>query len=81
MLKSHYQGGFAKAGIYPFDPREVSKEKLLSPPLSVNSQNNRTSSIARSDSKDTIFHRDQRAEVRRFINRSSSCINLSTNGE
>ena len=42
MLKLHCQGGFAKAYTYPFDPRAVSKEKLLSAPLFVNSQNNRT---------------------------------------
>ena len=29
VLKGHCSGGFAKAGIYPFDPRAVSKEKLL----------------------------------------------------
>ena len=82
MLKSHCQGDFAKAGIYPFDLRRVSKEKLLSLPLSVNSQNNQASfSITRSDSNDTLFHRNQHAEVCRVTNCSLSCISLSTNGE
>ena len=79
--QGHRQGGLAKARTYPFDLREAFKEKLLSLPLSVNSQKNRTSSIARLDSNDSLFRRDQRAEVRRSINRSPSCINLSTNGE
>ena len=69
-----------KAGIYPFDPRAVSKDKLLSPPLSVKPQTNRTS-IARLDSNDTLSRPDQRAKVHRAINHSSSCINLSTIGE
>ena len=81
LLKMHCQGGFAKAEIYPFDSRAVSKEKLLSPLLSVNSQNSRTSSIALSDSNDTLFRRDQRTEIHLAIDRSSSCVNLSTNGE
>ncbi|CAK9188701.1 unnamed protein product [Sphagnum troendelagicum] len=36
-LKSHCQGGFSAAGIYPFDPRVVSKEKLLLPPTTTTS--------------------------------------------
>ncbi|CAF2042064.1 unnamed protein product [Rotaria magnacalcarata] len=31
VLKGHCSGDFAKAGIYPYDPRAVSKEKLLGP--------------------------------------------------
>ena len=81
MLKSHCEEAFAKAGIYSLDLREVFKEKLPSPLLSVNSQDNQASPIARRDSNDTLFHRDQRAEIRRTIDLSSSRINLSINGK
>ncbi|CAM2728659.1 unnamed protein product [Rotaria socialis] len=31
LLPSHCAGGFSKAGVYPFDKRAISKEKLLPP--------------------------------------------------
>jgi hypothetical protein len=31
LLPGHCSGGFSKAGIYPFDKRAISKEKLLQP--------------------------------------------------
>lgn len=39
VLKGHCSGGFSKAGIYPFDPRAVSKEKLIGPSSSSNTTN------------------------------------------
>ncbi|CAF4223290.1 unnamed protein product [Rotaria magnacalcarata] len=79
LLKSRCQGGFAKAGIYPFDPRAVSKEKLLSPPSSIGLHDNQVSlPILRSDSNGNMVHRNRSTNTSRTINRSSSCINLST---
>ncbi|CAF3053425.1 unnamed protein product [Rotaria sp. Silwood2] len=81
LLKSHCQGGFSRAGIFPFDPRAVSTEKLLSPPSSVTLQSNQTSSITQSDTDDILHRQNHSSGIPRTINRSSSCINLSTNGE
>ncbi|CAF4340713.1 unnamed protein product [Rotaria socialis] len=79
LLKSHCQGGFAKADIYPFDPRAVSKEKLLSPPSSIGVHDNQVSlPTVRSDSNGNMVHRNRSTNTSRTINRSSSCINLST---
>ncbi|CAF4569986.1 unnamed protein product [Rotaria sp. Silwood2] len=34
ILPSHCSSGFSRAGVYPYDPRAVTKEKLLIPPSS-----------------------------------------------
>jgi hypothetical protein len=39
ILKDHCSAGFAKAGIYPDDPRAVFKEKLLGPSSSIKLNN------------------------------------------
>ncbi|CAF1519554.1 unnamed protein product, partial [Rotaria sordida] len=68
LLKGHCSGGFAKAGIYPFDPRAVSKEKLLGPSPIVSSNNEL---VCIDDS--AVIHQP----THRFI-RSASCDQLST---
>ncbi|CAF2172781.1 unnamed protein product, partial [Rotaria magnacalcarata] len=64
VLNGHCSGGFAKAGIYPYEPRAVSNEKLLGPSLS----NDETASV------------DDSAVVHQPVNhltRSASCEQLS----
>ena len=79
ILKSHCQGGFAKSGIYPFDPRAVYKEKLLSPSSStVTDENQEPLLTIRSDSDDVIIQFNPSENSKRSIIRTSSCINLST---
>lgn len=34
ILPSHCSAGFSRAGVYPYDPRAVSKEKIFEPPKS-----------------------------------------------
>lgn len=64
LKKSHCQGGFAKAGIYPFDPKAISKEKLLDQPVIAPASVTTSSSVIQPAVKPRIV-------------RSSSCIQLS----
>ncbi|CAF3468852.1 unnamed protein product [Rotaria sp. Silwood2] len=69
ILPSHCSSGFSRAGVYPYDPRAVTKEKLLIPPSSS------TCSSTQLESNDDIGllnHRNCR------LNRSSSCNAFST---
>ncbi|CAF1294572.1 unnamed protein product, partial [Rotaria sordida] len=72
VLKGHCSSGFAKAGIYPFDPRAISKEKLLVPPTSTTMVSPAT--IAQqTSSDDSIINYSPRQRV----NRSASCDHFS----
>ncbi|CAF4184325.1 unnamed protein product [Adineta steineri] len=73
LLPAHCSGGFSKAGIYPFDKRAISKEKLLQSPTASTlnqsySQSNTSEHI--SDTMSTTINISS-------LQRSSSCPNLS----
>ncbi|CAF3747959.1 unnamed protein product, partial [Rotaria sordida] len=68
ILPSHCSSGFSRAGIYPYDPRAVSKEKLFEPPAL-------SSSDAPSNFTDDIGLTD-RSVLR--PTRSLSCTAMST---
>ena len=70
MLKGHFSAGFAKAGIYPYDPRAVSKEKLLGPSPTVPPN----SELASVDDSVVIHQRGH------HLTRSASCGQLSAKG-
>ncbi|CAF4690407.1 unnamed protein product [Rotaria magnacalcarata] len=64
LEKGHYSGDFAKAGIYPYEPRGASNEKLLGP----SSSNDESASV------------DDSAVIHKPVNRltrSTSCEQLS----
>ncbi|CAF1473829.1 unnamed protein product [Rotaria magnacalcarata] len=67
ILSSHCSSGFSRAGIYPFDPRVVTKERMLIPPSSTFSN---TSTNSKDDSV-LIKHTPR-------VTRSSSCDTFST---
>ncbi|CAF1524853.1 unnamed protein product [Adineta steineri] len=67
ILPSHCSSGFSRAGIYPYDPRAVSREKLFVPPTS-------SSSDPQSDSTDDIALVNQ--PISR-LTRSLSCAEFS----
>ena len=71
MLKGHCSAGFAKAGIYPYDPHAVDKDKLLGPSSSLSSNNELDSA---DDS--VVIHQPARR-----LTRSASCSQLSTEDE
>ncbi|CAF3021515.1 unnamed protein product [Rotaria socialis] len=68
LLKGHCSAGFAKAGIYPYEPRAVSNEKLLGPSPSITSNDGL---IASNDS--VVINRRTHQLIR-----STSCDQLST---
>ena len=70
ILPSHCSSGFSRAGIYPYDPRAVSKEKLFIPPTS-------SLSDAQPDSTDDIGLIN-RSILR--LTRSLSCAAFSADG-
>ena len=70
MLKGHCSAGFAKAGIYPYDPRAVSKEKLLVPSPTV-PPNSELASV-----DDSVVIR----QCGHHLTRSVSCGQLSATG-
>ncbi|CAF2137361.1 unnamed protein product [Rotaria magnacalcarata] len=68
VLKGHCSGDFAKAGIYPYEPRAISNEKLLEP----------------SSSNDESTCVDDSAVIHQPVNRltrSASCEQLSAMAE
>ncbi|CAF1474889.1 unnamed protein product, partial [Rotaria sordida] len=74
LLPAHCAGGFAKAGIYPFDKRVISKEKLL---LSATaSECNK--SISESNTTDDIRDTSLTTTVVSHLQRTSSCPNFSS---
>ncbi|CAF4577015.1 unnamed protein product, partial [Rotaria sp. Silwood2] len=74
LLPAHCSGGFAKAGVYPFDKRAISKEKLLQPATTSESH----TSLFESNTADNIG--DKASSNTNVVNlrRSSSCPNLSS---
>ena len=71
MLEGHCSAGFAKVGIYPYDPRVVDRDKLLGPSPSLSSNNK----LGSADDS-VVIHQP----VRR-LTRSASCSQFSTEGE
>jgi hypothetical protein len=76
LLPAHCTGGFAKAGVYPFDKRAVSKEKLLQPATAAT----RDSSFSQSNTTEDIADNTLTTVNVSCLRRSSSCPNLSSNG-
>ncbi|CAF4151860.1 unnamed protein product, partial [Rotaria sordida] len=73
LLKEHCSSGFSKAGIYPYEPQTVSKEKLLIPPTSTVMVLPVTDA-QRTSSNDIIIDKPPRQR----LHRSASSLNLTT---
>ncbi|CAF4584080.1 unnamed protein product [Rotaria sp. Silwood2] len=71
LLPAHCAGGFAKAGIYPFDKRVISKEKLLSATAPECNK-----SIFESNTTDDIRDTSLTTTVVSHLRRTSSCPNF-----
>lgn len=76
MLKSHCQGGFSAAGLYPFDPRVVSKDKILAPPTTTiqepaSSLSNRIDSVEVSNQEGSQAIEDEQSSNASFLNNQS----------
>jgi hypothetical protein len=76
LLPSHCAGGFAKAGIYPFDKRAISKEKLLQPAITPENDTSTCESNTTDDIRDTSLTTTVVSQLRR----TSSCPSLSSTG-
>ncbi|CAF3921696.1 unnamed protein product, partial [Rotaria sp. Silwood1] len=71
LLPAHCAGGFGKAGIYPFDKRVISKEKLLSATAPECNK-----SIFESNTTDDIRDTSLTTTVVSHLRRTSSCPNF-----
>lgn len=79
FLPAHCSGGFAKAGIYPFDKRAISKDKIktISQPISndMSSQSHNRSlidSANTADNNETLMHYENMASLSGNCNREFS---------
>jgi hypothetical protein len=72
-------GGFLKSGIYPYDPRAISQEKLLQPPTT----NTSSEPLARSNSNDdpSLSFNNLSSDTCQSTNRPSSCPNIGLYGK
>ncbi|CAF4236938.1 unnamed protein product, partial [Rotaria sordida] len=77
LLPAHCSGGFSKAGVYPFGKRAISKEKLLQP--ATTSESN--TSLFQSNTADEIENKTSCNTNVVNLRRSSSCPNLSSEVE
>ncbi|CAF2051357.1 unnamed protein product [Rotaria magnacalcarata] len=77
LLPAHCSGGFSKTGIYPFDKRAISKEKLLQPVATVESNSN--PSTYQSNTTDFVSDKATSSTDISTLRRSSSCPNISSN--
>ena len=77
MLPSHCISGFLKSGIYPYDPRVISRDKLLQPPTGSSYR-----SVYHSNSNDeSSFSFNNLSSNCRSMTRSTSCPNISLHGK
>ncbi len=72
-MPGHCSGGFFKAGIYPFDKRAISKEKLLQPVATAEADATRTKSDAIDNADYAALPTTTICHLRR-----SSCPNISS---
>ncbi|CAM4754318.1 unnamed protein product [Rotaria magnacalcarata] len=77
LLPAHCSGGFSKTAIYPFDKRAISKEKLLQPVATVESNSN--PSTYQSNTTDFVSDKATSSTDISTLRRSSSCPNISSN--
>jgi hypothetical protein len=76
LFPAHCAGGFAKAGVYPFDKRAISKEKLFQPATTPEIDTSTGESNTTDDVRDTLLTTTVISQLRR----TSSCPNLSSTG-
>ncbi len=75
LLPAHCSGGFSKAGIYPFDKRVISKEKLLQP-----ATDEQDTSVSQSNTTDDIDHNSMIVTSTPRFRRYTSCPHIRSNG-
>ncbi|CAF3738952.1 unnamed protein product [Rotaria socialis] len=76
ILPSHCVSGFLKSGIYPYDPRVISKEKLLEPPTVITSSSYQPVACSNSIDKSPSNFNDLTLKVCPSTTRPSSCPNI-----
>ncbi|CAF2132996.1 unnamed protein product [Rotaria magnacalcarata] len=76
ILPSHCVSGFLKSGIYPYDPRVISKEKLLEPPTVITSSSYQPVACSNSIDKSLSNFNDLTLKACPSTTRPSSCPNI-----
>ncbi|CAF1507951.1 unnamed protein product [Rotaria sordida] len=79
LLPSHCISGFLKSGIYPYDPRVISKEKLLQPPTATTSSSNQPVCGSNSSEDPSSSFNNSSSNTCHPIDRPSSCPNILLN--
>ncbi|CAF1063108.1 unnamed protein product [Rotaria magnacalcarata] len=78
LLPSHCAGGFSKAGVYPFDKRAISKEKLLQPATTLECDTSANRSQTTDHINDTTLATTNTSIFHRWSSCPTLCSNLSS---